>query len=60
MNTSASLVQAPEALETVADQPSDHRVLRRRLLVLAVVLLVIGLIVLAGMSGIGADPMTGT
>ncbi|MDP9252712.1 MAG: hypothetical protein M3O80_06870 [Chloroflexota bacterium] len=44
---------------TVTEQPSDRRVLRRVLL-LAVVLLAIGLIVFAGFSGLAADPMTGT
>jgi len=46
-------------MKTVPDQPSDRRVIRR-VLVIAVVLLVIGLVVFAGLSGLAADPMTGT
>ena len=46
-------------MKTVLDQPSDRRVIRR-VLVIAVVLLVIGLVVFAGLSGLAADPMTGT
>jgi hypothetical protein len=46
-------------MKTVAEQRSDPRVLRRVLLI-AVVLLVIGLVVFAGLSGLAADPMTGT
>jgi hypothetical protein len=59
MNTSESLLKRNDAGMTVADRPSDRRVLRR-LLLIAVVLLVIGLIVFAGFSGFAADPMTGT
>lgn len=59
MHTSGSLIQGKDPEPTVADQPSDRRVLRR-LLVIAVVLLVVGLIVFAGLSGLAADPMTGT
>jgi hypothetical protein len=46
-------------MKTVAEQRSDPRLLRR-VLVIAVVLLVIGLVVFAGLSGLAADPMTGT
>jgi hypothetical protein len=46
-------------MTTVPDQQSDPQVLRR-VLVIAVVLLVIGLVVFAGLSGLAADPMTGT
>ena len=46
-------------MKVVPDQLSDRRVIRR-VLVIAVVLLVIGLVVFAGLSGLAADPMTGT
>jgi len=46
-------------MKTFAEQRFDPRVLRR-VLVIAVVLLVIGLVVFAGLSGLAADPMTGT
>jgi hypothetical protein len=59
MNTSQSLIQGNDPQPTVPDQPSDHRALRR-LLVIAAVLVAIGLIVFAGVSGLAADPMTGT
>ena len=59
MNTSESLIQGSDPQLTVHDQPSSRRVLRR-LLVITVVLLVIGVIVFAGLSGLAADPMTGT
>jgi hypothetical protein len=59
MHASGSLIEGKDPEPTVPDQPSDRRVLRR-LLVIAVVLLVVGLIVFAGLSGLAADPMTGT
>ena len=46
-------------MKVVPDQRSDPQVLRR-VLVIAVVLLIIGLVVFAGLSGLAADPMTGT
>ena len=61
MNTSESPV-GDAALLTVPGEPSGHAGLRR-VLVIAAILLVIGLIVFAlftGMSALTAGPMTGT
>lgn len=61
MNISESPVAANTGLLSVGG-PSGHDGLRR-VLVIAVVLLVIGLIVFAlfmGLSALAADPMTGT
>jgi len=43
-----------------APEPLSRRRILRRVLVVAVVLLIVGLLVFAGLSGIAADPMTGT
>ena len=62
MNTSESPVATDARLLPVAGVPSGQAGLRR-LLVIAVVLLVVGLIVFAlftGLSAFAADPMTGT
>jgi hypothetical protein len=59
MNASEPLIQGNDPQLTDTPQPSDRRVLRR-LLVIAVVLAVVGVIVFAGLSGLAADPMTGT
>ena len=44
---------------SAAEPSSRHRTLRRALVV-AVVVLVLGILVFAAMSGFAADPMTGT
>lgn len=59
MNTSERSIAGDLAGQILVQESPDRRVLRR-LLVIAIVLLVVGLIVLAGLSGIAADPMTGT
>jgi hypothetical protein len=41
-------------------EPLSRRRILRRVLVVAVVLLVVGLVIFAGVSGLAADPMTGT
>jgi len=43
-----------------AAQPSSRRRTFRRVLVVAVVVLVLGFVVFAAVSGFAADPMTGT
>ena len=53
-----SEIPAPSEVHT-APEPARRDTLRL-LLVVAVVLLVIGLVVFAGLSGLAADPMTGT
>jgi ferric-dicitrate binding protein FerR (iron transport regulator) len=45
--------------QTAPERPSRRRVLRV-VLVVAILLLILGLLVFAGLSGIAADPMTGT
>jgi hypothetical protein len=45
--------------QTESERPARGRALRV-VLVFAVVLLVVGLVVFAGLSGLAADPMTGT
>ncbi len=45
--------------ETAPERSSRRRILRR-VLVVAVVLLVLGLLMFATLSGLAADPMTGT
>ena len=47
---------SPEA----APEPSSRRRMLRRVLVVAVVVLVVGFVLFAAISGLGADPMTGT
>ena len=43
-----------------AAEPSSRRRILRRVLVVAVVVLVLGIVVFAAISGLAADPMTGT
>jgi ferric-dicitrate binding protein FerR (iron transport regulator) len=43
-----------------APAPSSRRRILRRVLVVAVVVLVLGIVLFAAMSGLAADPMTGT
>jgi hypothetical protein len=43
-----------------AAEPSSRRRTLRRVLVVAVVALVLGIVVFATISGLAADPMTGT
>jgi hypothetical protein len=50
---------APSDLHTGLEPPVRGGTLRV-VLVVAVVLLVVGLVVFAGLSGLAADPMTGT
>jgi hypothetical protein len=59
MNTSERSIEGDLARQIVLEESPDRRVLRR-LLMIAIVLLVVGLIVFAGFSGIAADPMSGT
>jgi hypothetical protein len=54
-----SEIPAPSELHTTPERPARSDTLRL-LLVLAVVLLVVGLVVFAGLSGLAADPMAGT
>jgi len=57
MNTTGT--PAPADLHTAPQRPALTDTLRP-FLVVAVVLLVIGLVVFAGLSGLAADPMAGT
>jgi hypothetical protein len=50
---------AAELPGRTAPERSRRRILRR-VLVVAIALLILGLLVFAGLSGIAADPMTGT
>ncbi len=54
--------EIPVAADLLQDapEPLSRRGILRRVLVVAVVLLIVGLLVFAGLSGIAADPMTGT
>jgi len=54
--------EIPVAADLLQDapEPLSRRGILRRVLVVAVVLLIVGLLVFAGPSGIAADPMTGT
>ena len=54
-----SEIPAPSELHTTPERPARGDTLRL-VLVIAVVLLVVGLIVFAGLSGLAADPMAGT
>jgi len=54
-----SEIPAPLELHTGPERPARGDTLRL-LLVLAVVLLIVGLVVFAGLSGLAADPMAGT
>jgi hypothetical protein len=54
-----SELPAPSELHTRTEQPGRGGTLRV-VLVVAVVLLVVGLVVFAGLSGLPADPMAGT
>ena len=52
-------IPAPSELHTTPERPGRRDTIRL-LLVVAVVLLVVGLVVFAGLSGLAADPMAGT
>ena len=52
-------IPAPSELHTAPERSARDDTLRL-VLVVAVVLLVVGLIVFAGLSGLAADPMAGT
>ena len=54
-----SEIPSASELRTTHERPARRDTLRL-LLVIAVVLLVVGLVVFAGLSGLAADPMTGT
>ena len=54
-----SEIPSPSELHTTPERPARRDPLRL-LLVIAVVLLVVGLVVFAGLSGLAAAPMTGT
>ncbi len=54
-----SEIPAPSELHTEPERPARRDTLRL-VLVVAVVLLVVGLVVFAGLSGLAADPMAGT
>lgn len=54
-----SEIPSPSELHTTPERPARRDTLRL-LLVIAVVLLVVGLVVFAGQSGLAAAPMTGT
>jgi hypothetical protein len=53
------IASAADLPQTAAARSSWRRILRREL-VIAVVVLVLGILVFAAMSGLAADPMTGT
>ncbi len=53
------IASAADLPHTAARRSSRRRILRR-VLVVAVVALVLGILVFAAMSGLAADPMTGT
>ena len=52
-------IPAPSELHSTAERGTRGDTLRL-VLVVGVVLLVVGLVVFAGLSGLAADPMTGT
>ncbi len=52
-------IPAPSELHTGPQRPARGDTLRL-VLVVAIVLLVVGLVVFAGLSGLAADPMAGT
>jgi hypothetical protein len=52
-------IPAPSELHTGPERPARRDTLRL-VLVVAAVLLVVGLVVFAGLSGFAADPMAGT
>ena len=54
-----SEIPALSELHTTPERPARGDTLRL-VLVVAVVLLVVGLVVFAGLSGLAADPMAGT
>jgi len=54
-----SEIPAPSELHTASERPVRGHTLRA-VLVVAVVLVVVGLLVFAALSGLAADPMTGT
>ncbi len=53
------IASAADSPQTAAGRSSRRRILRR-VLVVAVVVLVLGIVVFAALSGLAADPMTGT
>ena len=55
----AGEIPAPSELHSTPERPARRDTLRI-LLIVAAVLLVVGLVVFAGLSGLAADPMTGT
>ena len=52
-------IPAPSELHSTSERPTRRDTLRV-LLIVAAVLLVVGFVVFAGLSGLAADPMTGT
>jgi hypothetical protein len=54
----SEITVAPDSPQ--AAEPSSRRSTLRRVLVVAVVVLVLGIVVFAAMSGLAADPMAGT
>lgn len=52
--------ETPVAADLPTPEPLSRRRILHRVLVVAVVLLVVGLVIFAGLSGLAADPMTGT
>lgn len=50
---------AAESPQTAAERSSRRRIFRR-VLVVAIVVLVVGVVAFAAISGLAADPMTGT
>jgi len=53
------IASAADLSQITAARSSRRRILRR-VLVVAVVVLVLGIVVFAAISGLAADPMTGT
>jgi hypothetical protein len=56
----ASEIPVASDLPQPTPEPLSRRRILRRVLVVAIALLILGLLVFAGLSGIAADPMTGT
>jgi len=52
--------EIPVAADLPTAEPRSRPRILRRVLVAMVVLLVVGLVIFAGLSGLAADPMTGT
>jgi hypothetical protein len=55
----SEITVAPDSPQAAAE-PLSRRSTLRRALVIAVVVLVLGIVVFAAMSGLAADPMAGT